>query len=139
MTDNPQQRPRKRSLIELLADLPRLVSELVSAEIEQLKAELSAKFKALGIGAGLIAGAAVIVLFAVGVLLTAAVLALALIMPGWLAALLVALVLLIIAAIIGWAGWVKMQKGIPPIPEETIDSVKQDIDVVRGIRKRGER
>lgn len=66
----------KRSLLTLLKDLPGLVSELVTAEIEQLKAELKRKFTALGIGAGLLAGAAVVLLFMVGVLLTAAIVAL---------------------------------------------------------------
>jgi len=126
---------QKRSLLTLLTDLPNLVKELIAAEIEQLKAELIRKFTALGIGAGLIAGAAVVVLFAVGVLLTAAVLALALVMPGWLAALLVALVLLIIAAIIGWVGYSKLKDGIPPVPTESINSLKKDVDVVRGVGK----
>ncbi|MBF0672197.1 MAG: phage holin family protein [Salinibacterium sp.] len=136
MTDHTTPpRARRRSLIELLTDVPRLVSELVTAEIEQLKAEMTAKLKALGIGGGLIAAAAVVLLFMVGVLLTAAVLALALVMPGWAAALVVAGVLLIIAAILGWIGYTKLKSGIPPMPEATIESVKRDVDVVRGIRR----
>lgn len=139
MTDLPNTEPtaRKRSLLSLLADVPRLVSELVTAEIEQLKAELTAKFKALGVGAGLIAGAAVVLLFMVGVLLTAAVLALSLVMPGWAAALLVAGVLLIVAAILAWVGYVRLKRGMPPYPVETIESIRTDIDAVRGIGKRG--
>lgn len=137
MTDNTttQPRARRRSLFELIADVPRLVSELVTAEIEQLKAEMVTKLKALGIGAGLLAAAAVVLLFMVGVLLTAAVLALALVLPGWAAALIVAGVLLIIAAILAWIGYTRLKAGIPPIPEETIESVKHDIDTVRGIRR----
>lgn len=129
-------RPRRRSLFELIADVPRLVSELVTAEIEQLKAEMTAKLKALGIGAGLLAGAAVVLLFMIGVLLTSAVLALALVMPGWAAALVVAGVLLIIAAILALIGYAKLKSGIPPVPEDTIESVKHDIEVVRGTRRR---
>jgi hypothetical protein len=125
----------KRSLLTLLTDLPGLVSELIAAEIEQLKAELKRKFTALGIGAGLIAGAAVVLLFMVGVLLTAAILALSLVMPGWLAALLVAVVLLLVAALLGWIGYRKLQNGMPPVPTETIESLKRDLDVVRGVGK----
>ncbi|MEX1078268.1 MAG: phage holin family protein [Homoserinimonas sp.] len=125
----------KRSLLTLLTDLPGLVSELIAAEIEQLKAELTRKFTALGIGAGLLAGAAVVLLFMVGVLLTAAILALSLVMPGWLAALLVALVLLLIAALLGWIGYRKLQAGIPPLPTETINSLEKDLNVVRGVGK----
>lgn len=125
----------KRSLFALIANLPTLVTELVTAEIDQLKAELARKFKALGIGAGLIAGAIVVVLFTVGVLLTAAILALALVMPGWLAALLIALVLLIVAALLALAGYRELKVGIPPLPTDSISSIKKDINVVRGVGK----
>lgn len=125
----------KRSLFTLIADLPGLVSDLIAAEIEQLKAELKQKFTALGVGAGLIAGTAVVLLFMVGVLLTAAILALSLVMPGWLAALLVAVVLLLIAALLGWIGYRKLQAGMPPVPTETIASLQKDLNVVRGVGK----
>lgn len=137
MTDqSTHPRARRRSLLELLSDVPRLVSELVTAEIEQLKAEMKAKLTALGIGAGLIAAAAVVLLFMVGVLLTAAILALSLVMPGWAAALIVAGVLLIIALILGWVGYTRLKAGIPPVPSDTIESVKRDVDAVRGWRQR---
>lgn len=126
---------QKRSLLTLLTDLPGLVRELIAAEIEQFKAELVRKFTALGIGAGLLAGAAVVLLFMIGVLLTAAILALSLVMPGWLAALLVALLLLIVAAILGWIGYVRLKSGMPPVPTDTIDSLKKDLNVVRGVGK----
>ncbi len=125
----------KRSLFALLADLPDLVSELIAAEIEQLKAEMIRKLKALGIGAGLLVGAAIVVFFVVGVLLTAAILALSLVMPGWLAALLVALVLLIVAAILGWVGYLKLKAGMPPLPTESLESLKKDLNVIRGMGK----
>lgn len=123
----------KRSLFQLIGDLPTLVTDLVKGEIDQLKSEMIVKLKALGIGGGLIAGAVVILLFMFGVLLTAAVLALSLVIPGWLAALLVALVLLIVAAIVGLIGYRKLKAGIPPIPEGTIASVKKDIDTIKGM------
>lgn len=129
------QHREKRSLFALIADIPNLVTDLVTAEIEQLKAEMARKFAALGIGAGLIAAAAVVLLFTVGVLLTAGILALSLVMPGWLAALLVALLLLVVAAILAWVGYKKLKSGMPPIPTESINSLKKDLNVVRGIGK----
>ncbi|MCU1546420.1 MAG: phage holin family protein [Homoserinimonas sp.] len=129
---NPE---KKRSLFALIANLPTLVTELVTAEIEQLKAELLRKLKALGLGAAFLVGALVLVLFMVGVLLTAAILALALVMPGWLAALLVALVLLIGAAVLGLLGYRKLKLGMPPVPNESMQSLKADVDVVRGVGK----
>ena len=128
--------PRKRSLIELITSIPTLVTDLVTREIDLLKAEMLAKVKALGIGAGLIAGAVIVLLGMLGVLLTAAILALSLIMPGWLAALLVAAVLLIIAVILGLIGYRVLKKGIPPVPTESIDSLKRDYRAIKGIGKR---
>jgi hypothetical protein len=126
---------QKRSLLTLLTDLPNLVRDLIAAEIAQLKAELTRKVTALGIGAGFLAGAAVLLLFMVGVLLTAAILALALVMPAWLAALLVALVLLLVAALLGWIGYRKLKDAMPPMPTDTINSLKKDVNVVRGVGK----
>lgn len=128
--------PRKRSLIELVTSIPTLVTDLVAREIELIKAEMLAKIKALGIGAGLIAGALIILLGMLGVLLTALILALSLIMPGWLAALLVAAGLLIIAVILGLIGYSVLKKGIPPIPTESIDSLQRDYRAIKGIGKR---
>jgi MFS family permease len=128
--------PRKRSLVELITSIPTLVTDLVSREIELLKAEMLAKVKALGIGAGLIAGAVIILLAMLGVLLTAAIFALSQVMPGWLAALLVAAVLLIVAVILGLIGYRVLMKGIPPIPTESIDSLQRDYRAIKGIGKR---
>jgi hypothetical protein len=127
---------RKRSLVELLTDLPTQVQTLVRSEILLLKTEVLTKLKALGVGGGLIAGAVVVLLFMIGVLLTSAVLALSQVMPGWLAALLVAAFLLVVAGIIGLIGYRILKRGIPPIPSESIDSLKRDVRAVRGIGKR---
>jgi hypothetical protein len=130
-------REKKKSLFTLIADVPTLVRELVTGEIELLKAEMIRKIKALGIGAGLIAGAAVILLFFIGVLLTAAILGLATTgLPAWLCALIVAFVLLIAAALIGLAGYRKLKTGLPPVPTETIAGLKKDLNVVKGVGKR---
>jgi hypothetical protein len=128
---------RTPSLVELVADLPNRVTGLVQAEIQLLKVEVVGKLKALGIGAGVLLGAVVVLGFMVGVLLTAAILALALVMPGWLAALLVAAFLLIVAAILALVGWRILRKGIPPIPSESIHSLKSDVRTIRGLGKRG--
>jgi len=129
--------PPKRSLISLITDIPALIQELFHREVELLKAELIAKLKALGVGAGLLAGAVVVLLFMIGVLLTSAVLALSLVMPGWLAALIVAAFLLIVAGILALIGYRILKRGIPPVPTESIDSLQKDYRAIRGIGKRG--
>jgi MFS family permease len=128
--------PRKRSLLELLTDIPTLARELVLGEIELLKQEMIRKLKALGVGVGLILGAVIFIGAMFGVLLTAVIFALTAIMPGWLAALLVAAVLLIIAVILGLVGYRVLKKGIPPLPTETISGLKKDVNVIRGVGKR---
>ena len=130
-----QETKKKRSLFELIADVPTLVRELVMGEIQQLKAEMIGKFKAWGIGGALIVVAVVFVLYMIGVLLTAAVLGLSYLMPGWLAALLVAAVLLVIAVIFALVGYRRLKLGLPPQPTATIASVKRDIDTIKGMAK----
>lgn len=128
---------KKKSLFTLIGDVPTLVRELVKGEIDLLKTEIIAKLKILGVGAGLLVGAVLVLMFFIGVLLTAAILALSLVMPGWLAALVVAFVLLIAIAILALVGIRTVKKAMPPVPTETITSVKRDINVIKGVGKRG--
>lgn len=126
----------KRSLFKLIADLPGYVVDLIRSEIELLKAELIEKVKHFGVGAGLIVGGAVVAFFAVGVLLAAAVLGIATALPAWLAALIVGVALLIITGVLVFVGVKQLQAGAPPVPSETIASVKKDVNAVKGIGKR---
>ncbi len=128
----------KRSLLSLVTDVPVLIQELFHREVELLKVELLGKLKALGAGAGLLAGAVVVLLFVIGVLLTSAVLALSLVLPGWLAALIVAAFLLIVAGILALIGYRVLKRGIPPLPTESIDSLQKDYRAIRGIGKRAD-
>jgi hypothetical protein len=131
--------PRKKSVFALIAEIPTLVTDLVQREIELVKTELIAKFKALGVGAGIIAAALLVLLAMLGVLLTAAIFALTLTgLPGWVAALIVAGVLSITAVILGLIGYSILKRGVPPLPTESIESIKRDIRAIKGIGKRGE-
>lgn len=129
-------RDKKRSIFQLISDVPTLVQDLVKGEIELLKSEIVTKLKIVGVGAGLILGAVIVLFFFIGVLLTAAILGLATVMPGWLAALIVAFVLLVAIAILAWIGYRKLKKAMPPLPEATIKNVKRDINAIRGVGKR---
>lgn len=133
----PSEGRSRRGLFALIADVPRLIVELLQAEIESLKAEISGKLKAAGIGAGLLVGAGVFAFFAALVFTAAAVLALALVLPAWAAALIVGGILLLLAALIGLVGYTQLKRGVPPTPTHTIDSVKEDVRAIRGLRKRG--
>src|SRR5690606_34312357 len=133
MPDGEETRTR-RSLFSLIGSLPGTVIDLVKAEIEQIKNELLTKLKQLGIGAAFFALAASILFFALGVFVAAAVLGLAVVLPGWAAALIVGGALLLIGAVVVWIGMRQLSKGSDPVPSESIDSIRRDIDTIKGTR-----
>ena len=126
----------RKSLFSLIADLPRLVIGQVKNEVEQLKGELIAKIKHAGIGVGLFAAAGFIAFFLLAVLIAAAILGVATVLPGWLAALVVAGILLVIVVILVLIGLRQVKQGVPPAPTETIKSVKKDVNVIKGLGKK---
>jgi uncharacterized membrane protein YqjE len=130
MTDSS--RPERRGLFALISDVPRLVTDLVKGELELAKLELIEKAKKVGVGAGLIVVALIVLLLFVTMLLTAAVLGLGEVMPPWLAALLVALVLLIVAAALAFVGYKAVQKALPPKPERALRGLQRDVNVLKG-------
>ena len=130
MTDTS--RPERKGLFALISDVPRLVTDLVKGELELAKLELIEKGKKVGIGAGLIVAALIVLLLFVTMLLTAAVLGLGEIMPPWLAALLVALVLLLVAAALAFIGYKSVQKAMPPTPERALRNLQRDVNVLKG-------
>ena len=129
---------RKKSVFQLVADLPHLVIELVKEEIAHLKDELVGKLKHAGIGIGLFVGAGIFAFFMLMVLLAAAVLGFATFLPAWLSALIVAGILLVLVIILVLVGVAQLTTGVPPPPTETIDSVKRDVNAIKGIGKRQE-
>ncbi|WP_166868332.1 MULTISPECIES: phage holin family protein [unclassified Salinibacterium] len=127
----------KRSLFELLGSLPDQVRELVQREIDLVKAEVIEKVKAIGTGAGLLVGAAIVAVLFVGVLLSLAIIGLSYVLPAWAAALIVAGVLLIVAIVLALLGKRKLDQGLPPVPTESIESIRKDVSAVTGRGKRG--
>lgn len=115
------------SLAELLKDLSQQTTTLILQEFELAKAELSAKGKRAGIGAGLFGGAGVIALFGVGALCAAAIAALAIALSVWLSALIVAAVLLTAAGGLALVGKGQLERGAPPVPTQAIESTKEDV------------
>ena len=126
----------RRSLFALIADLPRLLAELVKDELEQLKQEMLAKLRHAGVGVGLFVAAGLFAFFLMAVLIAAAILGLAVVLPCWAAALVVAGLLLVIVAILVGIGVAQVKQGMPPAPTETITSVKKDVNAIKGIGMR---
>ncbi|MEO6882180.1 MAG: phage holin family protein [Mycobacteriaceae bacterium] len=117
------------SVGQLLSRLSEQTSRLVRDEIALAKSELRDSAKHAGIGAGLLAGAAVLALFGAGVVVTTAIVALDLVLPLWLSALIVAVVLLAAAGLAAVMGRGQLKKA-PPSPELAA-SFKRDIDDVK--------
>lgn len=115
-------------LPELLKQLSEQTSLLVRKEMELATAEMTGKVKRLGIGAGALGGAGVLALYALGALTAAAILALGLVLAGWLAALIVAVLWAAIAGGAALVGKRKVQEGSPPVPKQAIDSTKEDVE-----------
>jgi uncharacterized membrane protein YqjE len=120
-----------RSVGELLTDLTDEMKRLVRDELRLAVFELRRKGKRMGMGAGLVGAAGLIALFGAATLVAAAVLALALAMPGWLAAVLVGVVLLLVAGVAGLVGGKQVKRAAPPVPEEAIAGVREDVDVIK--------
>jgi hypothetical protein len=127
----PPPDPSQASTGALIGQLGEQLSSLVRDEVRLAQAEVTQKAKRLGIGLGLFGGAGVVALLGVGALVTAAILGLANVLPGWLAAVLVAVVLFAVAAILALIGKKDVDKAKPPLPTDTIASVQADIDTVK--------
>jgi len=117
-----------RSTAELLRQLSQQTGGLVRQEMELAKAELREKGKAAGLGAGMFGGAGLVALCAVGALTACAILALAIVVDAWLAALIVGAGYLALAGILALTGKKKMEQATPPVPEQAIESTKEDVE-----------
>ncbi len=131
-TSKPQAEDAERSLFSLLRDLPGLLMDLVRAEFEQFKREMTRKLKNLSVGTLLILIALILVSYLTFTLLVAAVFGLATVMPVWAAALTVSGVLLLAILVLVAIAVAKFKKGSPPLPTETFDSIVKDTHAIRG-------
>jgi hypothetical protein len=127
----PAPDPAQASTGELIGQLTDQLSRLVRDEVRLAQAEVTQKAKRLGIGAGLFGGAGIVALLGVGALITAAILGLANVMPGWLAGILVAVVLFLVAGVLALLGRKDVREATPPLPTDTIASVQADVATVK--------
>jgi len=118
---------RERRMGELVKDLSAQVSTLVRQEVDLAKAELAEKGKKAGVGAGLLGGAGVAALLTLGSLTAFLILALALVLPAWAAALIVTALWGAVAAVLALQGRNKMREMGKPVPEKTVETVKEDV------------
>jgi uncharacterized membrane protein YqjE len=118
---------RERPIGELLKQLSQETTTLVRQELDLAKAEMAEKGKQAGKGAGMFGGAGVVGFLALGALTAALILALDTGMKAWLAALIVGLVYAAIAGALALTGKKEVQQAGPPVPEQTVETVKEDV------------
>ncbi|RYB89970.1 phage holin family protein [Nocardioides oleivorans] len=124
--------PESQTLGALVHQLSQQIPDLVRSEIRLAQAEVAQKGKRVGVGIGMFSVAGLLAFFAVAALVTTAILGLAHVVDAWLAALIVAVVLLAAAGIAAVVGKNKVAEAAPPAPERAIEGIKEDIATMKG-------
>ena len=124
--------PEGQTLGALVHQLSQQIPELIRSEIRLAQAEVTEKGKRAGVGVGMFSVAGLLAFFALACLITTAILGLANVVDAWLAALIVAVVLLAAAAVAGLLGKNKVAEATPAAPERAISGIKEDIATVKG-------
>jgi MFS family permease len=119
---------RERPIGELVRQLAQETSTLVRQELDLAKAEVREKGRKAGFGVGLVGAAGVLGLLALGTLTAFFILALDGALPSWAAALIVAAVYGAIAGVLYLQGRAKVQKAGPPVPDQTVETLKEDVE-----------
>jgi uncharacterized membrane protein YqjE len=124
----PQETLRDQSVGELVSSLSRDLSTLVRQEVELAKVEMAQKGRKAGLGAGMFGGAGVAALLSLICLSVAAILVLNAWMRDWLAALIVTLVWGAAAGVLAMRGRQELRELGSPVPEQTKETIKEDIE-----------
>jgi Putative Actinobacterial Holin-X, holin superfamily III len=132
-----QESSAERSVPELVKEITAQSAALARKELELAEAEMMIKGKRVGLGAGMFGGAGLLGLFGLGALTVAAILALAIVLPGWASALIVAGVYLGLAAVIALMGGIELRRAKPLPPTEAAESVKDDVEWIKAHAERG--
>jgi hypothetical protein len=119
--------PREPSIAELVKELAAETGTLLRQELDLAKAEMAERGRQAGKGARMLGAGAVVGLLAAGALTACLIAALDLSMATWLAALIVTAVYGAVAGALAMTGRKQVREGAPPVPEQTIDSVKEDV------------
>ena len=119
---------RERPLGDVARELTRDVSLLVRQEVELAKAEMAQKGRVAAPGLGLIGGAGVVGLMVAGALTAFLILVLSVFLPEWASALLVGAVLAAVAYVLAKQGKERVSDAGTPVPEQTIETVKEDVE-----------
>lgn len=121
------------SVGELVSQLSAQTSRLVRDEMKLAQTEFRNAAKHAGLGVGLLSVAGLLAILGLATFVTAAVAALALVLPVWAAALIVGAILFAVAGVLGLMSKKQVEQ-TSPVPQQTVESVKQDINEVKEAR-----
>jgi uncharacterized membrane protein YqjE len=117
----------------LVHQLSEEIPALVRSEIRLAQAEVAEKGKRVGLGLGMFSVAGLLGFFALATLVATAVLGLAEVLPAWVAALVVAAVLLLGAGALALAGKARVSSGQPLVPERAVAGVREDVAILKEV------
>ena len=109
----------------------RRLQTLVQLNLELAKPEGKQKATALGVAGGLAVLAALLVVYAIGFVFASAAAGLSEAVPLWLALLIVAGVIVLLAAIAGYLAVRSARKASPPTPSQAIEEAERTIETLR--------
>jgi hypothetical protein len=120
-----------RPIGDLAKQLSEQVSRLVREELWLAELEMTRKGKRLGRAAGMFGGGGVVALYGIAAVVAAAIFGLAKVVPAWGSALIVGGVLFAISGTLAVLGRKQVQRATPPVPRQTVDSVKADVEEIK--------
>jgi uncharacterized membrane protein YqjE len=118
---------QEQAVGQLLKQLSDQARRRAQPEVELAKIELTTKAKTAALAGGLLGAAGLLGLLALLTLTATVILALATVLDGWLAALIVTAAYGAGAATLGLLGKARMAKATPLAPTQAIQSVKEDV------------
>jgi uncharacterized membrane protein YqjE len=124
---NPSNELREQPMGELFKQLSDDLSTLVRQELKLAQVEMTEKGKKAGVGVGMFGGAGVVALLALGSLTACLIAALATGMETWIAALIVTVLYGAAAGVLALNGTSRVAEATPPVPEQTVETVKEDV------------
>lgn len=119
------------TVAELVSRLSEQSSNLLRKELRLAQTELTGKMKRAGLGFGYLGGAGVLGFLGAAAAVTSVILLLARVVPAWLSALIVSVVLSTAAGTATLKGKKEVMAAGPVAPERTVESLKNDVDAVK--------
>lgn len=118
---------REESMGELFKELSNDLSTLVRQELRLAQAEMTEKGKKAGLGAGMFGGAGIVSFLALQALTACVIALLSTTMKVWVAALIITVVYAVIAGVLALTGKQKVTEAAPPVPQQTTETLKEDV------------